>query len=215
MNTRTTVEILNLSLEKIAEVRNLYPINKREDVLRYSKELSDYGTATFRVSTKDPLFDAVGDILTASLPVGSGFFLRVDTLMTYTNLWQHEIGVDKINGPVIEAIESSFTTNDLGLVAGGPSQPSMVGDNQWLRLERIEPDFVQTGEMDVVVLGRPYAQAEDVESSPYVFEPDTHKIDMKEQRRELRLRFTSNTLGGNYQLGRVLLNADTGDVRGY
>ena len=158
---------------------------------------------------------AVGDILTASLPVGSGFFLRVDTLMTYTNLWQHEIGVDKINGPVIEAIESSFTTNDLGLVAGGPSQPSMVGDNQWLRLERIEPDFVQAGEMDVVVLGRPYAQAEDVESSPYVFEPDTHKIDMKEQRRELRLRFTSNTLGGNYQLGRVLLNADTGDVRGY
>ena len=63
MHTKTTVEILNLSLEKIAEIRNLYPINKRQDVLRYSKELSDYGTATFRVSTKDPLFDSVGDIL--------------------------------------------------------------------------------------------------------------------------------------------------------
>lgn len=158
---------------------------------------------------------AIGDILTASLPNGSGFFLRVDTLMTYTNLWQHEIGVDKISGPNIEAVESFFVTNDLGLVAGGPSQPQMVGDNQWLRLERVEPDFIQSGEMSLVVIGRPYAQAEDVESAPYMFEPGTHKIDMKEQRRELRLRFGSNVLGGNYQLGRVLLNADTGDVRGY
>jgi hypothetical protein len=38
---------------------------------------------------------------------------------------------------------------------------------------------------------------------------------MKEQRRELRLRFTSNVVGGNYQCGKVLLNADVGDVRGY
>jgi hypothetical protein len=38
---------------------------------------------------------------------------------------------------------------------------------------------------------------------------------MKEQRRELRLKFVSNTLNGDYQMGRVLLNADIGDVRGY
>lgn len=60
---RTVVEILNLSLEKVAEVKNLYPLNKQGTVLRYSKELSDFGLATFRVSTKDPLLTEMGDIL--------------------------------------------------------------------------------------------------------------------------------------------------------
>jgi hypothetical protein len=130
-------------------------------------------------------------------------------------VYQHEIGTDAINGQNITAIESYFETSDLGWVAGGPSQPSMDGANRWLRLERIEPDFIQNGQMSVIVTGRPYAQIEDQDSSPYVFDPNTGKIDMKEQRRELRLRFISNVVGGNYQLGRVILNADIGDVRGY
>jgi hypothetical protein len=62
-NTRTTVEILNKDLEKVAEIRNLYPINRDGYVLRYSKELSDYGKCKFRVSTKDPIFTTLGDIL--------------------------------------------------------------------------------------------------------------------------------------------------------
>ena len=91
----------------------------------------------------------------------------------------------------------------------------MDGANKWLRLERVEPDFIQDGQMSLIVTGRPYAQIEDKDSDPYVFDPGTGKIDMKEQRRELRLKFISNTVGGNYQLGRVILNADIGDVRGY
>lgn len=63
MGTRTTVEILNTSLEKIAEIKALYPINNQGMVLRYSKELSDYGQCTFRVSTKDPVLTQFGDIL--------------------------------------------------------------------------------------------------------------------------------------------------------
>lgn len=65
------------------------------------------------------------------------------------------------------------------------------------------------------IIGRPYAQEQDKISDPYYFEPGTGKIDMREQRRELRLRFTSNVSGGNYEMGRVLVNADAGDVRGY
>lgn len=61
--TRTVVHILNKSLEKVAEIRNLYPINTQGDVLRYSKELSDWGKCTFRISTKDPIFDDLGDII--------------------------------------------------------------------------------------------------------------------------------------------------------
>jgi hypothetical protein len=38
---------------------------------------------------------------------------------------------------------------------------------------------------------------------------------MREQRRELRLKFTSNVVGGDYQLGKLLLDAEIGDVRPY
>lgn len=63
MIVRTIVEILDNDLSKIAEVKALYPINKEGMVLRYSRELSDYGQCTFRVSTKDPILSEFGDIL--------------------------------------------------------------------------------------------------------------------------------------------------------
>jgi hypothetical protein len=130
-------------------------------------------------------------------------------------VYQHEIGTDDINGQNVRAILSSFETNDLSWLGGGPSVPAAEGNNRWIRVERIEPDFIQSGDMSVVVTGRPFAQGEDKESDPYVFGPNTGKIDMREQRRELRLRFTSDVAGGNYQLGKLLLNAEIGDVRPY
>jgi hypothetical protein len=130
-------------------------------------------------------------------------------------MYQHEIGTDEIDGQNVRAISSSFETNDLSWLGGGPSQPSAEGQNRWTRIERIEPDFIQSGEMSVVVTGRPFAQSEDKESDPYFFGPTTGKIDMREQRRELRLKFISDVAGGNYQLGKLLLNAEIGDVRPY
>ncbi len=155
----------------------------------------------------------VGDTLSAAIPAGSGFQIVLTYNMNYVSLWQHEIGTDAIQGVTASAVESYFETNDLGFVSGGPSQPSMMGDNFWLRLERVEPDFVMSGEMELYVTGRSFAQADDTTSSAYTFDPDTTKIDMREQRRELRLKFVSNTQGGDYQLGRLLLDADIGDVR--
>lgn len=133
----------------------------------------------------------------------------------YVKLWQHEIGVDVIDGPLALAIQSNFTTHDLSLVTGNPAQETPIGDNYWTHLERVEPDFLQTGNMSCYVIGRPYAQAADVTSAPYTFNASTTKIDMREQRREIRLKFESNVFGGNYQMGRVLLSVDAGDVRGY
>jgi hypothetical protein len=158
---------------------------------------------------------SVSDVLTATIPAGSGFQLTVTTLMNFVSLWQHEIGTDSIQGTNINAIESYFQTNDLGWVGGGPSQPQPVGENRWIHLERAEPDFIQTGDMEMYVVGRPFAQETDVTTGPYVFSPTTGKIDLREQRRELRLTFRSNVAGGDYQLGKLLLNADIGDVRGY
>lgn len=130
-------------------------------------------------------------------------------------VFQHEIGVDAIDGQNVEAIESYFETNDLGWVSGGPTQPAMEGMNRWLRVERVEPDFLMHGEMQLIVTGRPYAQSQDYASDPYVFDANTNKIDMKEQRRELRIKFRSNVVGGDYQTGKVIISADIGDVRGY
>ena len=158
---------------------------------------------------------AVGNTLSASIAGGAGFVLTVSTLMSFVSLFQNEIGTDKVVGSTALAIESYFETNDLGWVSGGPSQPAPVGDNKWLRLERVEPDFVQSGNMDLYVTGRPFAQSTDQTSAAYTFGPNTNKIDMREQRRELRLKFVSNVAGGDYQLGRVILDADLGDVRPY
>lgn len=155
----------------------------------------------------------VGDILSAAIPAGSSLAITVDAVVSFVSLWQHEIGTDAVQDTTVLAIESYFETNDLGWVSGGPSQPSPVGENRWLRLERVEPDFVQSGEMELYVTGNSFATSADEITGPYVFEPDTLKIDMREQRRELRLKFVSNVAGGDYQLGKVILDADIGDVR--
>jgi len=63
------------------------------------------------------------------------------------------------------------------------------------------------------VTGKGYADDSDITSNPYNFDPTTLKVDMREQRREMRLRFTSNTTGGNYFMGKVLLSLDVGDSR--
>lgn len=62
-HVRTVVEILDHNLARIAVIKSLYPITKAGMVLRYSKELSDYGSCLFRVSTKDPVLSQFGDIL--------------------------------------------------------------------------------------------------------------------------------------------------------
>ena len=129
------------------------------------------------------------------------------------SLWQHEIGTDLVFLNTVSAVESYFETNSIGWVGGGPGQRTLQGANRWIRLERLEPDFVQTGDMSLVVTGKGYAEDVDDPSSPYAFSPSTLKLDLREQRREMRLKFISNTVGGNYQMGNVLISADIGDER--
>lgn len=136
-----------------------------------------------------------------------------NTAGNYT-LWQHETGTNEVYTNQVNAIDSFFETNVLGQRAGLVGAVEQPGDNVWTRIERVEPDFVQVGGMEVVVTGKSYAEGSDDPSDPYPFDPTTPKVDMKEQRREMRLRFRSNTQNGDYFMGRVLLSIDTGDVRG-
>lgn len=129
------------------------------------------------------------------------------------SMFVHEKGLNAVVGETEQAIESYFQTADFGYPTGGAQQNDIKGLNRWTRLIRIEPDFVQSGDMTVEVIGREFATQPDTYSAPYTFSPTTDKIDMREQRRQISLKFASNTLNGNYEMGRVILHTEPGDVR--
>jgi len=144
-------------------------------------------------------------------PIWGGW--EVNATTGYT-LWQHETGVNQISTNNVDAIDSYFETNVLGQATGLVGSQQQPGDNLWTRCERVEPDFVQSEQMYLVVTGKGYADDTDEPSDPYYYDPTTLKVDMREQRREMRMRFGSNIQNGNYYMGKVILSLDTGDVRG-
>jgi hypothetical protein len=128
------------------------------------------------------------------------------------NIWLHETGVDQnING-TLTAIDSYIETSDIAWVGTGPDTQNQNID-RWVDLYRVEPDFIQSGDMNLIVKGREYARSDSVDSAPYLFSSDTIKIDLREQRRQMNLRFESNVIGGDYYMGRVLMVARIGDKR--
>jgi len=132
--------------------------------------------------------------------------------LTFDNpykFWVHEVGTDEIDGLTLNPIQSFFETADLSL-------PATSQINKALQVVMLEPDFVQSGDMTVQVMGRANARAPEVNGiiMTFVEDPQTPQeqvVFLKTQRRELRFRFESNTLGGNYQMGLVLAHVQPGD----
>lgn len=129
-------------------------------------------------------------------------------------IWEHEPenSYDQDIAGTLTAIQSYFETGDIAWVAVGPTA-SWTGVDRWIDLYRVEPDFLQTGNMTMIINGREYARSPVVASNPYTFTANTLKIDTREQRREMRLRFESNEVGGFYELGQTLLYFRVGDAR--
>ncbi len=124
-------------------------------------------------------------------------------------LWVHETGTDEIDGANMQPIPSFFETGDMSL-------PAMGTANRALQVLMVEPDFVQSGDMTLQVIGRANARAQEVAGPIMTFPdvattPQEQVVFLKEQRRELRFRFTSNTIGGDYQMGQVLAHVQPGD----
>lgn len=138
--------------------------------------------------------------------------------VTGYRIYQHETGKDKVVNGQETAIESYFETSDIGFVSGGPGGQGTENPNANTRITRIEPDFKQQGEMTVVVRGSSYPQSSDVNDSAAVaFDPgmvDPAVCDVRDQRRLMRLKFSSNTQGGDYHMGKPLLHLEPGDERG-
>ena len=124
-------------------------------------------------------------------------------------LWVHEVGTDAIDGQSIQPIQSFFETADLSL-------PVSAQTNKAIQVLMMEPDFVQTGDMTVQVMGRANARAPEVNGDIMtIYEtpptPQDQVIYFKTQRRELRFRFESNEIGGDYQMGLILAHTQPGD----
>jgi hypothetical protein len=123
-------------------------------------------------------------------------------------VWLHEQGLDAISGQSIQPIQSYFETADLSTL--------VQGQNTGMRITAIEPDFIQSGPLTVQVTGRANARAPEVYSNRFTIpevasQPYEQIVMLKEQRRELRVKFESNAVGGDYQMGQVIGHMDVGD----
>ena len=129
--------------------------------------------------------------------------------------WRHENGVDQnING-TLSAIRSYYETSYFGGPANTPP------DEHGIRFAQLEPDFEQTGDMQVNLIGTANARAPEV-IGPTVTMPAVPAVP-QEQRvsftptmptRLLRLHVESNVVGGNYISGKQLGHGQQGDRRG-
>ena len=136
-------------------------------------------------------------LLVDAVPATSGY-----------RVWIHEQGTDEIDGITSAPVQSYFETADLSSL--------VQGNDARLRITIIEPDFIQSGPMSVQVTGRANARAPEVLSQQWIFEETATQsyeqiVMMKEMRRELRVRFESNAVGGNYQMGQIIGHIDSGD----
>lgn len=142
------------------------------------------------------------------------FMTDAELTGTGYSMWQHETGADSINGAVVEPIPSFFQTADLTMLTA--EKP----EDQALRVAVIEPDFVQSGEMTVQIVGKANARAPNDESAISTFPEDNGNLDaddqivrLKQNRREMRFKFGSNTPGGDYQMGQPIAHIEPSDGR--
>lgn len=138
----------------------------------------------------------------------------IDNTLTqngYT-LWQHETGFDRRIQNALEAIQSYFETAEISMLT---AQQAM---DKSIHVARIEPDFVQAGDMTVTVRGRINPRAPLNSGEVFTF-PDTatdgdeETVKVKEVQRLMSFRFESNIVGGNYEMGEPLAHIEPADGR--
>lgn len=150
-------------------------------------------------------------------PLMCGVDADTTTGATTYKLWQHEFGVDAIDGTDVLAIPSYFETAEIGMPVSDNPQLGGTANNS-IAVNLVEPDFVQTGDMELVVKARWNARSPEHVSDPYTFVDeatvsDEELIMIRETGRYMRFKFTSNTQGGNYETGKVLVHVQQTDGR--
>lgn len=132
-------------------------------------------------------------------------------------LWQHEFGNDEVDGHRVNAIDKFIVTSEFGYPDLSP-QDTGVGSKTNVVSNIVEPDFIQNGNMEMTVLGRPNARVPQVSSSPYIFVANAadrtqELINEREANRYLAFMFRSNVEGGSYEWGKLWWHTQPGDAR--
>ncbi len=154
-----------------------------------------------------------GETISNAGATATGTLNAVPVDQTLTDLWQHEVGYDRVKGQDTTAIRAYFETCNFQLQTGGPVEKAPQGAVNQQRLVMFEPDFKSSGDLTVTINGRQYAQAPNVASDPEAFTPTTEYVALREQRRQMSVMVESNTVGGHFEMGRVLMTVEPGDGR--
>jgi hypothetical protein len=128
-------------------------------------------------------------------------------------LWEHETGTDRVEGNDLQPIQSYYETSEISMVKN-----PQAASSQAIRVERIEPDFVQSGSMSLTIVGRSNPRAPTVISPPMTFQavastPEEETLKAREIRRYCSFRFESYTLGGDYRAGQTIAHIAPSDGR--
>ena len=110
------------------------------------------------------------------------------------------------------AIDSYFRTGNLAWCAIAPDK-QWKGIERLVEVNRIEPDFVQSGDITIKINAREYARSEQTVIAEEVFNENSMRIDLRSQGREITMEIRSNVVSGFYELGNTLLDITIGDVR--
>ena len=127
-------------------------------------------------------------------------------------LWLHETGLDEVDGNLINPVRSYYETPWFG------AQKSNPPVDRGMSIQQLEPDFIQTGDLSVSVIGTANSRAPvNVGSAkPILFSPTVPQeqlVSFKESHRMTRLHVESNVVGGNYISGHNLLHVLPADSR--
>jgi len=128
-------------------------------------------------------------------------------------IWEQEFGKNKVTATEEIAIDSFVETCDISWVGGTPASDEAMGVNRRMHLTRIEPDFKQVGDMELTIVGRPFANDGVEEKGPFTYTPTSGKVDLRVEARLVSLRWRSNVINGDYEAGRTLITAEFGDER--
>ena len=107
-------------------------------------------------------------------------------------------------------INGETTVQVIGAAGSAIATLQELGLNNWTLLDEAEHDMTQVGDVTMGVTGRQYARSSDVNVNYTVTSTQT-RTDLLEQRRQMRIRLTSNEVLGNMEQGKTLLHVKPGN----
>lgn len=126
-------------------------------------------------------------------------------LPTYS-IWMHEMGTDIEVNAIKYPLPSWIQTCQFSLLQGNPQM------NVEIRISKIEKDIQHTGDLEVQVFTYAYTDSQPYITQEFTFQESTTQQDIQISGRYVSFKYTSNTIGGYYQIGDMRYDYKPGAV---